>query len=166
MFESHTADNISHQFRKLLSDWGIKTENVVACVTNNAANILKAASDAFGNEKQLSYFAQNLNLMMENSVKCVASIVDKVKAVVTFTKQSTDVRGRLTKLQNARGERQHKLKDHVATRWNSEFMMLERFIELAPDLVQVLYNFDKAPPMPIPLELLVCKELTQLFYQI
>jgi hAT family C-terminal dimerisation region len=162
MFESHTADNISCQFRKLLSDWDVNIDNVAACVTDNAANILKAVSDTFGDEKQLSCFAHNLNLVMESSAKCVAPIIDKVKAVVTFTKQSTDIRGRLTKLQNERGERTHKLKDHVATRWNSEFTMIERFIELAPDLILVLYNFRNAPPMPTPQELDACKELTQL----
>jgi hAT family C-terminal dimerisation region len=161
MTDSHTADKISREFKNLLTKWGIEDHQVAACVTDNAANILKATSDTFGVKRQIGCFAHSLNLVMENSVHCIAPIIDKVKAVVTFSRQSSEVRSKLERLQVG-DERQHKIKDYVATRWNSVYTMLKRFVELAPDLVTVLYNFEKAPPMPSTQELQICSELVSL----
>ena len=65
----------------------------------------------------------------------VESIVQKDKAIVEFFHRSTVPSEKLKATQQQMGQEQLRLKQDVATRWNSTFYMLKRIIEVKdPDI--------------------------------
>lgn len=46
--ESHTANYISQEMLKCLSEWDIPIDKIMAVVSDNGANITKAVKDTFG----------------------------------------------------------------------------------------------------------------------
>lgn len=79
----------------MLEKWEIGLKKVKAVVTDNAANIVKAAKLLYAPErpKQLGCFAHLLNLVVaEDAVKTTEglnSLITKVKTIVCYFKQST-----------------------------------------------------------------------------
>lgn len=60
--DRHTADYLEEKLIELIAKWNIKKE-IVAVVSDSAANIKKAIIDTFGADKQLPCFAHLLNLI-------------------------------------------------------------------------------------------------------
>ena len=69
-------------------------------------------------------------------------ILDKAKHIVTWAKQTGSEQSRL---QVATGKR---LIQSVVTRWNSDFDMLVRFVEIRTDLGAIMTNTRSAGPRP------------------
>lgn len=69
LIERHTAENIENWLLSIITDWRINKENVVIVVADNAANMKKAITDAFGAEKYLPCFSHTLNLVPGNIIK-------------------------------------------------------------------------------------------------
>lgn len=156
--ERHTSDYLGQWLSSICTEWHIKMDNVVAVVTDNAANIVKAVNDIFGKNKHLPCFAHTLNLVATTLLKEnreIEAFCDKVKALVTFFKQSVIAADELRKYE------QKKLIQCVPTRWNSVYYMLERFIELSEGISLVLLKFPKAPPMLSASELQLAREIIQ-----
>jgi zinc finger BED domain-containing protein 1 (E3 SUMO-protein ligase ZBED1) len=147
---AHSAANIALAFDKTLKNWNIDRNQVIAVVTDHAANILAAVREYFGAKKQLGCFAHALNLVVVDSIKQaeVQGTIDKAKEVVTFSRRSTLVLDRLRERQVQNGDKPKKLMQDVQTRWNSEYVMLERFTEIWKDLRPILFDFAKAPAGP------------------
>lgn len=55
--EKHTLDYLGQWLSEICIEWHIEKNNIVAIVTDNAANIVKAIHDVFGKNKHLSCFA-------------------------------------------------------------------------------------------------------------
>ena len=74
-----------------MDDWNIEKLKIICAVTDNGAN-MKAAIDIFlGPRSHIRCFAHTLNLCVQDIMKSVPEfnlIVDKVKKIVTFFKQS------------------------------------------------------------------------------
>lgn len=156
--ERHTSDYLAQWLSQICTEWHIQTDNVVAVVTDNGANIVKAVNDIFGKSKHLPCFAHTLNLVATTLLKNndeVETFCDKVKALVTFFKQSVIAADELRKHETK------KLIQCVPTRWNSVYYMLERFVELSGGVSLALLNFPKAPPMLSASELQLAKEIIQ-----
>ncbi|XP_043474458.1 E3 SUMO-protein ligase ZBED1-like isoform X1 [Leptopilina heterotoma] len=151
--ESHTGEYISEKLATLCKDWKIELESVVAVITDNAANMVKAINLTFGREKQLGCFAHSLQLVPTNAIKFtpgLSALISSVKRLVTFFKQSTNASDELRKLQLLQGKTEgtiRRLIQDVDTRWNSEFSMAKRFIEMAPLVSAVLVLQKGSPPM-------------------
>lgn len=99
--ERHTSENISTWFKKLLDEWGIPHNKIFLVVTDNGANILTAIKNTFGRDKHLPCFAHTLNLVTQNALdknKEVKNIINKIKTLVTFFKQSVSANDELNKL--------------------------------------------------------------------
>lgn len=87
--DKHTADNISSWLLSMLKEWNISKDQVFAMVTDNARNISLAATNIFGNCKQMGCFAHLLNLVVSNAIKestSVNDIIKKVKKIVQHFK--------------------------------------------------------------------------------
>ncbi|XP_024875989.1 zinc finger BED domain-containing protein 1-like [Temnothorax curvispinosus] len=156
--ERHTSDYLGQWLLRICTEWHIGKDNVVAIVTDNAANIVKAVSDTFGKDKHLGCFAHTLNLVATSLLKHnneVNALCAKVKALITFLKHSVIAADELRKYNTK------KLIQSVPTRWNSTYYMLERFIELSENITIILLKFPKAPPMLSALELQLAKEVIQ-----
>lgn len=156
---SHTSDNIKEKLSDILFDWGIPLDNVSAIVTDNAANIVKAAKDLFGENRHVGCNAHKINLIVQNSLSRVPSLnmsLSKVKSIVTFVKKSNLASNALREKSNL------KLKQDVPTRWNSTYYMLKRFIELRRVVAEILLDYVASPPMVTPSEIEELSEVCKL----
>ncbi|CAH1106559.1 unnamed protein product [Psylliodes chrysocephalus] len=169
--ESHTAAYIGSQLIEILNTWGINLEIVVAVVTDNAANIVKAVHDKFGKVKHVPCFAHTLNLLCENSIKNTQGLndlIEKVRLIVVYFKRSVKATDLLRKIQRDAGTPEGKFKKKmildVKTRWNSTYYMLNRFLELAPQISSIILLNAEAPVMLSGGELEQLKEIRRLLY--
>jgi hypothetical protein len=88
--DKHTSVNIGEKLIKVLNEWNIDSKQILAVVTDNAANIVKSVYDTLGVQKHIRCFAHTLNLAVENSIKAnafISSLIEKNKKVVTWFKQ-------------------------------------------------------------------------------
>ncbi|XP_011880238.1 PREDICTED: zinc finger BED domain-containing protein 1-like [Vollenhovia emeryi] len=157
--DRHTSENIKMWLLNILCEWNINIENVVVVVSDNAANIKKAITEAFGTEKHLPRFAHTLNLIPAIIIKDDATVSEfckKIKNIVTYFKHSVVAADELRTQSNL------KLIQSVETRWNSTYDMLDRFIELADKVSTILLKHPTAPIMLTASELQAGKEFIQL----
>lgn len=157
--DRHTSDNIKVWLLNIIRDWNIDKENIIVVVSDNAANIKKAITEAFGAEKHLPCFAHTLNLIPSNIIKddaIVSEFCKKVKNIVTYFKHSVVAADEL------RAQSNLKLIQSVETRWNLTYDMLERFIEVADKVSGILLNQPTAPIMLNASELQAAREFVQL----
>ncbi len=127
---SHTADLISQELGKVLQGYNIR-EKVLTSVTDNGSNIMKAVQDM--GIRRISCYAHLLNLVVMEAIKSTPSLQqvrEQVSKVVTMTKTSTVAKEKLDQIQESLGMKPKKLLQDVVTRWNSLFLMLERFLKL------------------------------------
>lgn len=143
----------------MLDEWGIELKNVVAVVSDNAANIKKAIIDAFGADKHLPCFAHTLNLVPSKIIasdELVSPVIMKIKTIVKHFKKSVDASNRL------RLHSKLKFIQSVETRWNSTYDMLVRFLELLDVIGPILLKCSDPPPMVDALDVRIVKEFIEL----
>lgn len=130
---------------KTCAEWGIKKDNVTAVVTDNAVNMVKAIELTFGKKKHIPCLAHTLNLVAEGTMACTEwqKIVTKIKAIVTWFKQSCVASDELRKATST----ETKLIQSVPTRWNSTYYMVQRFLELRSVINDIIFRHAIAPPM-------------------
>ena len=125
----HTAENIAFELKRIAEEWHIL--NKISCViTDNAANMIAAVR--LTGWKSLPCFAHTLNLVVQESLQKddeLSLLQRKCRRIVTYFKQSTNARSKLTDVQLQIGGGEVKLVQDVATRWNSSFFMFKRLIE-------------------------------------
>ena len=101
---------------------------MVAVVTG--ANIVKAIED-FTPFRQILSFAHTFNLAVTDALKNSSNLsvlLEKCRKIVTYFKKSGPASAKLTLLSG--NSTQKKLKQEVATRWNSSFFMLQSLLDL------------------------------------
>lgn len=146
--EQHQSDKIEESFDKMLEKWNIVKNKVTAVVTNNASDIVKAVNETFGKNKHVRCFAHCLNLVVSKALTDTAdlqTLIDKVKAIVTYFRQSTSAAAELRKSQDPGNFL--RLTQDVSIRWNSTYDMAERFVALIDAVSSVLLKRLKARPM-------------------
>ncbi|XP_063902930.1 E3 SUMO-protein ligase ZBED1-like [Zophobas morio] len=150
--KSHTGEYICEKLNDLCVQWNIDKEKVTAIVTDNGSNVVKGAYLCFGKKKHLPCFAHTLNLVVTNALKLtthLSDIINKVKEIVAFFKHSTKATEELKSQQIQNGAPNNKtlkLIQQCETRWNSTYLMLQRFLLLATYISSVLFNY-KNPTM-------------------
>ena len=155
--ESHTAEYLGEWMTSITSEWNIADEKKVSIVTDNAANIVKAVNDYFGNNRHRPCFAHTINLVASNTLdfQDAQTVIIKIKNIVKFFKQSNLASDALRKVSVL------KLIQSVETRWNSTYYMLERFTLLADEVATILLKFPNSPPMLSAEELQLAKEILE-----
>ncbi|XP_054091792.1 zinc finger BED domain-containing protein 4-like [Zeugodacus cucurbitae] len=165
LHESHTAAYIEETMRKLFNEWNVSINKVSACVTDNDSTMMKLNRSLFGEKKIIPCFAHTLNLVVTQSIDKsteVSALITKVRDIVKFIKRSVNASDQLRQKQIDTGASTSNTKKmilDVRTRWNSCFYMLERFVQLAPILSEVLLTRLEAPSMVNAPELNKIKEL-------
>lgn len=142
--ERHTADYLCQQLKSACDEWKISDENIVAIVTDSAANIVKASHIFLGPSRHIPCYAHKLNLVCQNSIKnCskAVELVEKVKKIVSWFKHSCVASDELREKANK------KVIQCVSTRWNSIYLMIERFLELRPIINEIVNRHASAPVM-------------------
>lgn len=161
--ERHTATYLGEKLLTTCNEWDIQLNKVSAIVTDNAANICRAVCDVFGKEKQLSCFAHTLNLVPNNVLdesSNIKGLINKVKSIVTYFKQSVMAADELRKAQSINVPL--KLLQDVSTRWNSTFYMLERFLMLIESVSSSLIKLPKLPQMLTAFEVVILNEILKM----
>ncbi|XP_072939812.1 E3 SUMO-protein ligase ZBED1-like [Epargyreus clarus] len=144
-FDRNTSDHIAEMLLNSCAEWNIALDKVSAVVTDNAASMIKAVNLSFG-KKHIPCFAHTLNLVALNAIQhCpeLQHLISKVKNIVTWFKQSNTASN---ELRNAT-EKETKLIQEVATRWNSTYYMIERFLELRTVINDIIFRHKTAPSM-------------------
>lgn len=165
--ERHTAQYISDILGKILSDWQIDNSKIVTVVTDNGANVVAAVNKTFGKSRHTPCFAHTINLVTTHTVgqQYIKPIISKVKEIVKWVKNSVINSDQLRKKQAEAGVPEGKFKTlilDVATRWNSVFFMIRRFIEMVSFLSPILLNDITAPSMPTAIEMDILRQLLEL----
>lgn len=129
MPERHTAQNLSRKLDEVLEEYNIK-DKIVAVVHDNAANITNAVRA--GSYESVSCLAHTLQLCLNKGLQddtTIKTLLVKCSSIVGHFKHSTVAKRALEQLQKTLGVPQHCLIQHVKTRWNSSFYMLQRLCE-------------------------------------
>lgn len=157
--QRHTGDFIAEKLKEICAGIHISLDKITAVVTDNGSNMIAGIANFLEKNKHLPCFAHTINLIAESamSVNDLEALVSKVRDIVKFFKTSVILSDSLRQKQT--GSQPLKLILDVKTRWNSVYYMLQRYIELAPIVHQILMLNTKAPPTPSAVEMQNIKTL-------
>ncbi|XP_015782274.1 zinc finger BED domain-containing protein 4-like [Tetranychus urticae] len=133
-----TASNLEQVFKESLDEWCINSDIITSFTTDGASNFKKAAKAI---APHIHCVAHQLNLVVCDSLEKdlrIAQLVTAVKTIVTLFKKSDVLMRELMQERERKGLSKLKLIQDVATRWNSTFYMLQRYMELHNEISHVL----------------------------
>lgn len=163
--ERHTAENLAEFLKKTIVDWDINNK-VSAVSSDNAANIVAAIKIC--GFRHIACFAHTLNLIVQEGLKTIKPVIDKIKAIVEFFKRSSHGQAKLSSLQEQMNLPDLKLKQDVVTRWNSTFDMLDRILKIKDAVISTLALLNTGINIPSPEEWQLAEEskkVLQIFYE-
>lgn len=164
----HTADNLKEEISEILTKWGVEEAKISSIITDNGANIVAAVKRLFlDNNVQLPCFAHTLNLVLQSveAVPFFKCIVNKVRNIVIYIKNSVVMSDKLRKIQldnNVPEGSVVKMIVDVKTRWNSTYHMLSRFIQMLKPVNEILLDDTSSPDMLSSSEIEELKQLNEL----
>lgn len=125
--QAHTAAHISEVLVNSLAEFSINKENIIAVVTDNGANIVKAIHDIFGKNHHIPCFAHTLNLVCDTSLNTpeVSDVIGKCRDIVVWFKRRVKANDNLNHLQSSARISEGKMLKlilDVKTRWNSTIL--------------------------------------------
>lgn len=133
--EKHTAQNISTLLADKFNDWKIQ-EKIVCVVSDNTANIIAAVGRDGWNSQRC--FAHSINLLVQNGLKTIDPVLEKLKTIVAFFKRSSRALAKLRKIQIQMGLPELKLIQDMPTRWNSTQDMVNRACKIKDFIISTL----------------------------
>nr|CAI5851910.1 unnamed protein product [Callosobruchus analis] len=158
--KSHNQPLITTSFSNILS---------FSVTTDNGKNIVKAVTELYGKNKHVPCFAHTLDLIVTKVVdetSGLSDVVNKVKVIVKFFKQSVVAADNLRKIQKLNSEEIFKLIQSVPTRWNSTFYMLQRFLRHSDMIAAALLKSPTSPPMVCASEIEMLTEICKILQPI
>lgn len=164
--ERHTGDNLNEKLMKIVRNWNI-THKVTSIVSDNAANVTNAIQKT--RYHQVSCFAHTLNLAVQNGLKDISSVIQKLKSIVGYSKRSHHALAKLQATQEQMNMPKLKLIQDVATRWNSTYDMLQRFIKVKDAINSTLAVLQSNVEMLTPEEWIIVEkaaEVLEIFYEV
>ncbi len=164
---SHSASNLKCIIEKILMDFGIEKKQIV-CLTTDNATVMECVGRELG-VQWLGCYCHLLGLIVNDSlypsaaqrqkekeskiyekIQPIIELVEKVKKIVTFFHSSTSATDALIKQQVADNgtEMTLVLVQECKTRWNSLYLMLERYHKLATSIACVLLKLATKVVLP------------------
>ncbi|XP_026482739.1 uncharacterized protein LOC113390964 [Ctenocephalides felis] len=134
--QRHTGNFIAEKLKEICAGIYISLDKITAVVTDKRSNMIAGIANFLEKNKHLPCFAHTINLIAESAMS-----VNDLGTLVSTESQPL------------------KLILDVKTRWNSVYYMLQRYIELAPIVHQILMLNTKAPPTPSAVEMQNIKTL-------
>ncbi|XP_057703650.1 E3 SUMO-protein ligase ZBED1-like isoform X2 [Corythoichthys intestinalis] len=128
VYKAQTGCVVAEEMGDILSEFGI-SDKIVATTVDKAANMDKRL-----HVLKLCCFAHTLNLAAQSlySLNAVTQWVAKIRTIVVWMKRCSMAKVVLREKQQLLKMPQHSLILDVRTRWNSLYLMLERFTEQYP----------------------------------
>nr|XP_055074037.1 E3 SUMO-protein ligase ZBED1-like [Misgurnus anguillicaudatus]XP_055074038.1 E3 SUMO-protein ligase ZBED1-like [Misgurnus anguillicaudatus]XP_055074039.1 E3 SUMO-protein ligase ZBED1-like [Misgurnus anguillicaudatus]XP_055074040.1 E3 SUMO-protein ligase ZBED1-like [Misgurnus anguillicaudatus] len=139
VYEAQTGDAVAEEVEAMLKEFEVR-EKVVAATVDNAANMDVAVKKM--QVLKISCFAHTLNLAAQKINKCsiICNWSARVRAIVVWMKRSHMAKVILKEKQQLLNLTQHSLIVDVKTRWNSLYLMIERFYEQFPAIQAVIMD--------------------------
>ncbi|XP_033957272.1 E3 SUMO-protein ligase ZBED1-like [Pseudochaenichthys georgianus] len=137
---SQTGDNIAAEIGQCLEDFSLKGK-VEVMTTDNAKAMVNATTSA-GIPLSLGCFAHTLNLSTQKAmnVPTVGTMLAVIRPPIIFFRNSYVGKIVLKEKQKALDRPSHNLILDCKTRWNSSYMMVERFVEQYPAIVAASFD--------------------------
>lgn len=125
----HTAENLAACLKEAVDQWGLNGK-VIACVHDNASNIVAANSPERVDWASVHCYAHTLQLAINDTFKVyVYRVICAAGRLVQHFSHSTVACKALEAKQDQMQLPKHKLIQSCKTRWNSVVDMFERLIE-------------------------------------
>lgn len=125
----HTADVLAEKLNDSVAQWNIEGR-VIACVHDNAANIVAANRPGRVNWISMACFAHTLQLAIHDGFALyLYRVISAAAKLVSHFNHSTVATKALQKKQEQMGLPAHKLIQSCKTRWNSVCDMFDRLKE-------------------------------------
>lgn len=131
MAASHSAGNIAELLGDMCDEWEIPDDCQKYIVTDNGRNIRAAVRRLPWTERPC--FAHTLQLAINDAISCTPSIdrlCKKARHIVGHYKHSSSAQRRLEEYQKRTGKDPLRLVQDVETRWNSQYLMLSRLLDM------------------------------------
>nr|XP_055051178.1 uncharacterized protein LOC129436907 [Misgurnus anguillicaudatus] len=131
VYQAQTGQVVAEEISDIVQEFGIM-DKIEAVTVDNAANMDVAIKKL--QFIKLGCFAHTLNLGAQTiySVASVAKWTAKIRNIVVWMKRSSMAKTVLREKQQILNLPEHSLILDVKTRWNSLYLMLERFLEQYP----------------------------------
>nr|XP_014351682.1 PREDICTED: zinc finger BED domain-containing protein 4-like [Latimeria chalumnae] len=130
MAEQHTAENLAKKLNTIVEKWGL-AGCVLACVHDNASNIVLANTPRYVTWESVNCFSHTLQLAINDGFS--SSSVDRAIAaasrLVAHFHHSTVAAKALERKQTQLQVKRHQLIQSCKTRWNSVYDMFKRLSE-------------------------------------
>ncbi|CAH0388461.1 unnamed protein product [Bemisia tabaci] len=154
--------HIQQALEEVQKKWDVRVVKIPGGVTDNAPSIVKAVRDTLvSKDKHIPCSGHELNVVAEAVIEEFIEPAGKMKPIVTYGKHSLNFAYELRDVQIASGRPVPlKLLQAFATRSNSYFEMIDRFLVLHKPVDAVLIKHPKAPPMITAQEVQQLKETT------
>ncbi len=140
VYSSQTGENVAAEITSCLTKFGI-LDKITLMTVDNARNMEVAAREA-GIALKMGCFSHTLNLA-SNKVYQVGQLVrllGQMRPIIVFFRRSSVAAAVLKEKQLALQLPVHKLILDSKTRWNSTYMMVERFLEQFPTVTAALLD--------------------------
>ncbi|XP_023217521.1 zinc finger BED domain-containing protein 4-like isoform X2 [Centruroides sculpturatus] len=140
-----TAENIGSVLSTILKEWDV-FDKVVTVVSDDKANIKSAIID-YLKKHHHSCVVHTLNLSINEAINLITelnTVIKKCRGLVRYFKHSVLFIEKLKKVQVQMGYPILKVKQDVATCWNSSLIMIERLMEIKDALSVVITDLPKA----------------------
>ncbi|XP_061890314.1 E3 SUMO-protein ligase ZBED1-like isoform X1 [Entelurus aequoreus] len=126
---SHTADNLAERLNEIVHAWGL-TGRVIACVHDNASNIVLANSQPRVDWASVPCYTHTLQLAINDGFAgTLHQVIAAAGRLVKHFKHSTKATKALETKQGQMGLERHQLIQSCKTRWNSVCDMFARLVE-------------------------------------
>ncbi|XP_050339717.1 uncharacterized protein LOC126766060 [Bactrocera neohumeralis] len=164
MYQAHTADYIKECFENITDEFSMEKGCILSITTDGGANMVAAVKKFLEDGKRIPCMAHLLSLIVDGVTRDnapVLQISNRVKAIVTYFKQSVNAMDDLRREQKGQKKEGEELTliQSVSTRWNSCLDMLERFNTLSAIVAKILATRRNAPDMITSSELGVIRDL-------
>ena len=140
---AHTAANVSTCINRILQEYQVERDSVLAITTDNATNYVSAAAvEGYWRITDIPCMAHTINLAARKglSERSVATAVKHLKAAAQHFKHSPTDSYLLEAKQKLLGLKPVQLINDCATRWNSTYDMICRALEQQAPVAAVIFD--------------------------
>ncbi|KAG8040803.1 hypothetical protein G9C98_001791 [Cotesia typhae] len=163
-------EQIACSLKMIFENYNLDINKIVAVTSDSAPNMIKSINTVFQpeNDSRLPCFAHRLSHVVPTAISKMSNIkeiIDKVKRIVMITRKSVPASDELLSLQKRDGKTDGtalKFIQSVETRWNSTYIMLERFLLLENYVYPVTSKCNHRPPLLSHEETTILKDLVHL----